>query len=104
MAQVFLPYELRSYTGGKGQIEVPGETLGALVGNLESAYPGITEHILEDGRLKPGLAAVVGTCRDASGHVATVGAGHRGALRASDLWRMMSCANLDIPNIGRWWR
>lgn len=64
MAQVFLPYELRSYTGGKGQIEVPGETLGVLVGNLESAYPGITEHILEDGRLKPGLAAVVG-------HVAT---------------------------------
>ena len=64
MAQVFLPYELRSYTGGRGQIEVPGETLGALVGNLESAYPGITEHILEDGRLKPGLAAVVG-------HVAT---------------------------------
>lgn len=64
MAQVFLPYELRSYTDGKGQVEVPGKTLGELVGNLESSYPGITEHILEDGRLKPGLAAVVG-------HVAT---------------------------------
>ena len=64
MAQVFLPYDLRKFTGGNGQVEVAGATLGELVGNLESAYPGITEHILEDGRLKPGLAAVVG-------HVAT---------------------------------
>lgn len=64
MAQVFLPYDLRKFTGGKGQVEIPGATLGELVGNLEATYPGITEHILEDGRLKPGLAAVVG-------HVAT---------------------------------
>lgn len=64
MAQVFLPYELRRYTGGTGQVEIAGKTLGELVANLEAAYPGITEHILEDGRLKPGLAAVVG-------HVAT---------------------------------
>ena len=64
MPQVFLPYDLRRYTDGKGQVEVPGATLGQLVNNLESTYPGITEHILEDGRLKPGLAAVVG-------HVAT---------------------------------
>lgn len=64
MAQVFLPYDLRKFTGGNGQVDVAGATLGELVSNLESAYPGITEHILEDGRLKPGLAAVVG-------HVAT---------------------------------
>ena len=64
MAQVFLPYDLRKFTGGNGQVEVAGATLGELVDNLEAAYPGITEHILEDGRLKPGLAAVVG-------HVAT---------------------------------
>ena len=64
MAQVFLPYDLRRFTDGKGQVEVAGATLGELVGNLEATYPGITEHILEDGRLKPGLAAVVG-------HVAT---------------------------------
>ena len=60
MAQVFLPYDLRKFTGGKGQVEVAGATLGELVSNLEATYPGITEHILEDGRLKPGLAAVVG--------------------------------------------
>lgn len=64
MAQVFLPYDLRKFTGGNGQVEVAGATLGELVGNLEATYPGITEHILEDGRLKPGLSAVVG-------HVAT---------------------------------
>ena len=64
MAQVFLPYDLRKFTGGKGQVEIAGATLGELVTNLEATYPGITEHILEDGRLKPGIAAVVG-------HVAT---------------------------------
>lgn len=64
MPQVFLPYDLRRFTDGAGQVEVAGATLGELVSNLESAYPGITVHILEDGRLKPGLAAVVG-------HVAT---------------------------------
>ena len=64
MAQVFLPYDLRRFTDGKGHVEIAGATLGELVSNLEATYPGITEHILEDGRLKPGLAAVVG-------HVAT---------------------------------
>ncbi len=60
MAQVFLPFNLRRYADGKVQIDVPGATLGDVVANLESRYPGISEYILEDGRLKPGLAAVVG--------------------------------------------
>ena len=60
MAQVFLPFNLRRYADGNVQIDVPGATLGDVVGNLEARYPGISEYILEDGRLKPGLAAVVG--------------------------------------------
>ncbi len=60
MAKVFLPYELRRMTDGKGELEVAGATLGELVENLERAYPGISEYLLQDGRLKPGLAAVVG--------------------------------------------
>ena len=60
MAKVFLPYELRRYAGGKGELEVAGATLGELIENLEDAYPGISDHLLQDGRLKPGLAAVVG--------------------------------------------
>jgi molybdopterin converting factor small subunit len=60
MPQVYLPYSLRKYTGGNGQVEMPGKTLGELIKNLEEAYPGISEHLVEDGKLKPGLAAVCG--------------------------------------------
>jgi molybdopterin synthase sulfur carrier subunit len=60
MAKVFLPYELRRYANGKGEVDVEGATLGVVVKNLEEMYPGISEHLLQDGRLKPGLAAVVG--------------------------------------------
>ena len=60
MAKVFLPYELRWFADGKGELDVPGATLGEMVNNLEATFPGITDHLLQDGRLKPGLAAVVG--------------------------------------------
>lgn len=60
MAHVFLPYALRKYTGGNGQVDMPGKSLGELVDNLEAAYPGISDHLVKDGRLKPGLAAVCG--------------------------------------------
>ncbi len=60
MAKVFLPYELRRLADGKGELDVPGATLGEMVNNLEATFPGITDHLLQDGRLKPGLAAVVG--------------------------------------------
>ena len=60
MAKVFLPYDLRRFADGKGELDVPGATLGEMVNNLEATFPGITDHLLQDGRLKPGLAAVVG--------------------------------------------
>ena len=60
MAKVFLPYELRRLADGKGEVDVPGATLGEMVNNLEATYPGISDRLLQDGRLKPGLAAVVG--------------------------------------------
>ena len=60
MAKVFVSYALRKYTGGNGQVDMQGATLGELIGNLETAFPGISDHLLQDGRLKPGLAAVCG--------------------------------------------
>ena len=73
MATVFLPYALRKYAAGAERVEVPAKTLGELVDNLEATYPGTREHLIEDGRLKPGLAAIVG-------HVAT----RRGLLQKLD--------------------
>jgi molybdopterin converting factor small subunit len=60
MAKVFVSYALRKFTGGNGQVYIPGATLGRVIENLEAEFPGISEHLLQDGRLKPGLAAVCG--------------------------------------------
>ncbi len=60
MARVFLPFELRKMADGNAQLDVPGATLGEVVGNLEASFPGISKRLVEDGRLRPGLAAVVG--------------------------------------------
>ncbi len=38
----------------------PGATLGELIDNLEAAHPGIKAQLVEDGRMKPGVAAVCG--------------------------------------------
>jgi molybdopterin converting factor small subunit len=61
MAVVFLPFPMRKYAAGARQVKVPGRTLGEVIANLEKAYPGMSSHLLEDGKLKPGLTAVVGT-------------------------------------------
>jgi molybdopterin synthase sulfur carrier subunit len=73
MATVFLPYALRKYADGAEHVEVAASTLGELVDNLEAAYPGTKHHLVVDGALKPGLAAIVG-------HLAT----RRGLLQKLD--------------------
>lgn len=60
MPKVFVPYNLRKLTDGESEVVVPGATLGKLIENLEASYPGFSETLLQDGRLKPGLAAVCG--------------------------------------------
>ena len=60
MARVFIPFNLRKHTGDVDQLDVPGATLGRVIDNLEERFPGIKEHLVEDGRLKPGVSAVCG--------------------------------------------
>ena len=67
MAIVFVPYNLRKITGGEPKVTVPGETLGELVENLEATYPGFADYVLQDGRLKPGLAAICGSAATRQG-------------------------------------
>jgi len=73
MARVFLPYILRKYADDAEQVDMAAATLGELIDNLEVAYPGMKHHLIEDGALKPGLAAIVG-------HTAT----RRGLLQKLD--------------------
>ena len=44
-----IPTTLRTLSGGAAEVEVEGATVGEALGALESAHPGITERILDDG-------------------------------------------------------
>ncbi len=48
MSQVRIPTPLRKYTGGADAVEASGETVGALLGDLEARYPGIRERICDE--------------------------------------------------------
>jgi len=50
---VRIPAPLRIKAGGQRQIELAAPTLAALLGEMEAAYPGITERLRrEDGTLR----------------------------------------------------
>ena len=49
---VRIPTPLRRMTNGQGKVEVTPSSMGALIEQLEAAYPGIKERLLgEDGEL-----------------------------------------------------
>ncbi len=50
---VKLPTLLRRHTGGEPEVEAQAATLGELLGDLESRYPGLTQGFrAEDGALQ----------------------------------------------------
>lgn len=59
MPVVWIPSLMRSLTGNQGQIEVDGDTLRQVVENLEVKHPGIRNRVIEDDRIRPGLAVSV---------------------------------------------
>lgn len=48
MAVVFVPSPLRRHTGGQARVEVPGATVGEVLANLTTAYPGLSGQLLDD--------------------------------------------------------
>lgn len=59
MAIVFVPAPLRRLTDGRDRLEVPGDTVGALVDAIERAHPGFRERVVADGELRASLAVSV---------------------------------------------
>ena len=60
MAVVFVPSLLRKLTGGAERVTVPGATLRQLIRNLEEAYPGMAQSLLDDsGQLQAGIAVAI---------------------------------------------
>jgi molybdopterin converting factor small subunit len=59
MAVVWIPSLLRDLTGGRPQVNVPGETVREVIAELEKAYPGIEARLCDGGQLRPHISVVV---------------------------------------------
>jgi sulfur-carrier protein len=49
---VSIPTILRPHTGGEKRVAAIGETLGAIIDDLETNYSGISERLLDNGKLQ----------------------------------------------------
>ncbi|HJR44855.1 MAG TPA: MoaD/ThiS family protein [Actinomycetota bacterium] len=49
---VRIPTQLRTLTDGSGEVAAAGATLGEVIDDLESRFPGIGERILNAGELR----------------------------------------------------
>jgi sulfur-carrier protein len=47
--EVRIPTILRTYTGGAKAVDASGETLSALIDDLEANHPGIKERLIDSG-------------------------------------------------------
>ena len=58
---VRIPTILRTYTGGESEVTATGETLGAVIDDLDASYSGIKGRILdESGQLRRFVNVYVG--------------------------------------------
>ena len=48
---VSIPTILRPHTGGEKRVSAEGATLAAVISDLESNYSGISERLVDDGKL-----------------------------------------------------
>ena len=48
MIKVRIPTPLRPMTGGKSEVEIPGNTVSEIIDNLGSAHPGIKERVYDE--------------------------------------------------------
>ena len=59
MASVFIPALMRKLTGGRERVTATGRTIGQIIDNLESQFPGIRTQLLDGGDLKASLAVSI---------------------------------------------
>jgi sulfur-carrier protein len=58
--RVLIPTPLRSYTGGRAEVEASGATLGELLEQLNRSFPGIRFRMIdEQDRIRPHIRVFV---------------------------------------------
>jgi molybdopterin synthase sulfur carrier subunit len=59
MATVVIPALLRKFTDGKDRVTATGRNVGQLIEDLERQFPGLREHLIEEGDIKPSIAVSI---------------------------------------------
>ncbi len=59
MPTVYIPTLLRTLTGGRASVEVEGGTVRQVIENLEQAWPGMSDRLLDEGKLRPNISVAV---------------------------------------------
>ena len=59
MATVFIPSLMQSLTGGQRTVEAPGTTVRQIVDQLEQAFPGMKERLVDNGRIKSNISVAI---------------------------------------------
>ena len=59
-ARVRIPTQLRSLTEGRSEVDAGGVSVGDLIGDLDTRYPGFGERILQEGKLRRFVNVYVG--------------------------------------------
>ena len=59
MATVFIPSLMQSLTDGKHRVEIEGSSVRQIINNLDAAFPGMKERLLEEGQIKPNISVAV---------------------------------------------
>jgi molybdopterin synthase sulfur carrier subunit len=67
MATVFIPSLMQGLTEGKRRVEIEGATVRQIINNLETAFPGMKERLMDEGEIKPNISVAV------DGEVTTLG-------------------------------
>ena len=59
MANVFIPSLMQSLTAGENQVQVEGATVRQIVNNLDCAYPGMKDRLVDGNRIKPNISVAI---------------------------------------------
>ena len=59
MATVFIPTMLQAMTGGVKRVELAAENVRQVVYGLDRLFPGMRDHLVVEGRIKPNLAIAI---------------------------------------------
>ncbi|HXQ45363.1 MAG TPA: MoaD/ThiS family protein [Caulobacteraceae bacterium] len=70
MIRVFIPSQLHAYTGGESRLEAAGDTVEAVLDDLDRRFPGLKFRVVdEQARIRRHMRVYIG--RDAARDVTT---------------------------------